>query len=711
MVRRKDAPSASYDRTDRDWRFSENTYVDLEGYRLIRAYHRVVVDMRSCADACERACASSSLPNCQPLCEVDCDEPDRDADKPFIVGIKNVRLWVPQPLEFRLRTTCVSEVDGPPCPRPLGVAAGECAGRGACGPPDRLAGGEVNRLALASGVCACADGWGDVGCDRQLEKLVANDDEPTIATVPAGEWAYFYVDVVAASADPEAALLVEMRRDGGDPVLFVKRADGSGAGDSVSETDGEWVAEGADSAWETASTGTTPWVGDFDDFADADGFRSRLNYHYLMLAGARAGRYYVAVFNNDAYLTQTARVSVNARVAFGAAADDPLCPMACGADDASAPRGSCLPPPPPAGAAPAGTCQCADGFAGVACEGTLATTSFAESDAAGVSGRLEPGDWAYVRFEVDVGAANAGVAVEFRHRGGHPVLLLSRGEIPSLLDAHFVLSTSDRLASRAEFRIGPHDLSPGTYFIALHNMNYYAEDACEYVVAVGLSFADEYGMTGPGFMTVVLVVVMGMLVVVALSVCRKLFTRAMRRRGDGISLVGWDDDRGDPAAPGGARLRGAPGGCPRPVVDAIPRVVFGSDAWDSVKRSVEDASCSVCIDAFECGETVLCLPECQHAFHEDCIEGWLARNTTCPNCRASLVSAEAGEDVEAGRPGRGGAAPASHPGVVEGGPTSADFDRTAAEARAEMHRWRRGGAPVAEAPEPPAGARQSADRR
>jgi hypothetical protein len=117
---------------------------------------------------------------------------------------------------------------------------------------------------------------------------------------------------------------------------------------------------------------------------------------------------------------------------------------------------------------------------------------------------------------------------------------------------------------------------------------------------------------------------------------------------------------------------------------------------------VEDESCSVCIDAFERGETLLCLPECQHAFHKDCIEGWLAQNTTCPNCRASLVSAEGGEDVEAARGGRGGAAPASPPGVVEGAPTSSDFDRIADEAREEARRGRRGGAPVLEASERPA---------
>ncbi len=694
MVRRDDPPWASYEPDNNDWRFSDETYVDLEGYRLIRAYHRVVVDMRSCADACARACPTGSSANCQALCLVDCEEPDSD-DEPFIIGIKNVRVWVDETLTFELLATCVSEDDIPPCPRPLGVEIGDCGGQGqgSCVAPAALEDGAVDRLALASGVCACAEGWGDVGCDEPLAELVANDP-PVSVTVPAGEWAYFYVDVAAPDAsDRAAAMLVEMRRDGGDPVLFVKRVDGSDVDDAGSGG-GSWRAEGADAAWETPSTGTTPWVGDYANFADADGFRSRLNYHYLMLANAQLGRYYVAVFNNDVYLTETARVTVNAKVAFGAGLEDsegdpPLCPMACGAD-AATPRGSCL-DAPAVGAAPVGTCDCASGFAGVACEGTLATTSVSKSGGAGVSGTLAPGDWAYVEFDVDADAANAGVVLEFVHAGGHPVLLLSRGEIPDLLTAHFILSTTQRLERRAQFKIGARDLVPGTYYVAVHNMNYYADGTCEYTVRLQSSLVDEYAMTSPGFMTVVLVVIMGMFVCMVLSVCRRLFARAMRRRGGGfggVLFVGRDEDWGDVAMTNGARRRNAPRGCPRAVVDAIPRVAFGSEAWERGKWSVEDESCSVCIDAFEVGETLLCLPECQHAFHKDCIEGWLAQNTTCPNCRASLVSAEGEEDVEAARFDRSSdsAAPASPPGVVEGAPTAADFDRIAEEAREETRR-------------------------
>ena len=185
MVRRDDPPRASYERDNNDWRFSDETYVDLEGYRLIRAYHRVVVDMRSCAAACARACRGSSAPNCQQLCLVDCEEPDGDDDEPFIVGIKNVRVWVQETLRFDLLATCVPYVSGddiPPCPRPLGVADGDCGGRGSCVAPAALEDGAVDRLALASGVCACLEGWGDVGCDEPLAELVANAEPVSVTT-------------------------------------------------------------------------------------------------------------------------------------------------------------------------------------------------------------------------------------------------------------------------------------------------------------------------------------------------------------------------------------------------------------------------------------------------------------------------------------------------------------------------------------------------
>ncbi|CAN6201420.1 unnamed protein product [Urochloa humidicola] len=48
----------------------------------------------------------------------------------------------------------------------------------------------------------------------------------------------------------------------------------------------------------------------------------------------------------------------------------------------------------------------------------------------------------------------------------------------------------------------------------------------------------------------------------------------------------------------------------------------------------EEASCSVCLGAFQTGETVRLLPVCLHLFHVECIDPWLDMHSTCPICRS-----------------------------------------------------------------------------
>ncbi|KAL6602815.1 hypothetical protein ACP70R_043176 [Stipagrostis hirtigluma subsp. patula] len=45
-------------------------------------------------------------------------------------------------------------------------------------------------------------------------------------------------------------------------------------------------------------------------------------------------------------------------------------------------------------------------------------------------------------------------------------------------------------------------------------------------------------------------------------------------------------------------------------------------------------TCSVCLGAFQRGETVRLLPVCLHLFHVQCIDPWLDANSTCPICRS-----------------------------------------------------------------------------
>jgi hypothetical protein len=80
-------------------------------------------------------------------------------------------------------------------------------------------------------------------------------------------------------------------------------------------------------------------------------------------------------------------------------------------------------------------CECAAGFGGAMCEGTLADVHLGMP----TGGTLAPGGWAYVKFSVDRGVADAGVSVTFRKQGGHPVLILRRGGFPTLLDNSYVV--------------------------------------------------------------------------------------------------------------------------------------------------------------------------------------------------------------------------------------------------------------------------------
>lgn len=46
--------------------------------------------------------------------------------------------------------------------------------------------------------------------------------------------------------------------------------------------------------------------------------------------------------------------------------------------------------------------------------------------------------------------------------------------------------------------------------------------------------------------------------------------------------------------------------------------------------------CSICLGIFENEDKLKVLPDCNHAFHCDCLDKWLSSRSTCPLCRASL---------------------------------------------------------------------------
>lgn len=51
----------------------------------------------------------------------------------------------------------------------------------------------------------------------------------------------------------------------------------------------------------------------------------------------------------------------------------------------------------------------------------------------------------------------------------------------------------------------------------------------------------------------------------------------------------------------------------------------------------EDTQCAVCLGDYELNDKLHQLPVCHHSFHVQCIDEWLAKNSTCPICRISLL--------------------------------------------------------------------------
>ncbi|CAL5368488.1 unnamed protein product [Camellia sinensis] len=84
-----------------------------------------------------------------------------------------------------------------------------------------------------------------------------------------------------------------------------------------------------------------------------------------------------------------------------------------------------------------------------------------------------------------------------------------------------------------------------------------------------------------------------------------------------------------------ARLRRFPRGLDPKVIESFP--IFPYSEIKDHKIGKGTLECAVCINEFEDDETLRLLPKCDHVFHSECIDAWLASHSTCPVCRANLV--------------------------------------------------------------------------
>ncbi|KAK4749808.1 hypothetical protein SAY87_027257 [Trapa incisa] len=71
------------------------------------------------------------------------------------------------------------------------------------------------------------------------------------------------------------------------------------------------------------------------------------------------------------------------------------------------------------------------------------------------------------------------------------------------------------------------------------------------------------------------------------------------------------------------------------VIAALPTLVFRKpDPAAQGENSISE--CAVCLSLLEDEEVFRLLPNCNHSFHAECIDKWLASHSTCPNCRTEV---------------------------------------------------------------------------
>lgn len=65
------------------------------------------------------------------------------------------------------------------------------------------------------------------------------------------------------------------------------------------------------------------------------------------------------------------------------------------------------------------------------------------------------------------------------------------------------------------------------------------------------------------------------------------------------------------------------------VLDLLPRVAFDPELF---KGNPHPDSCPICMEDFAEGRQIVLTP-CLHAFHLQCLHGWLIKKKECPSCR------------------------------------------------------------------------------
>ncbi|OIV90845.1 hypothetical protein TanjilG_15578 [Lupinus angustifolius] len=85
----------------------------------------------------------------------------------------------------------------------------------------------------------------------------------------------------------------------------------------------------------------------------------------------------------------------------------------------------------------------------------------------------------------------------------------------------------------------------------------------------------------------------------------------------------------------GGRSRRGNRGLDPSVIETFPTLEYSAVKMHKIGKGALE--CAVCLCEFEDAETLRLIPVCDHVFHPECIDEWLASHTTCPVCRANLA--------------------------------------------------------------------------
>ncbi|XP_020688539.2 E3 ubiquitin-protein ligase ATL6-like [Dendrobium catenatum] len=71
------------------------------------------------------------------------------------------------------------------------------------------------------------------------------------------------------------------------------------------------------------------------------------------------------------------------------------------------------------------------------------------------------------------------------------------------------------------------------------------------------------------------------------------------------------------------------------VLENFPTLVYSDVKEHKIGKGALE--CAICLNEFEDDETIRLLPECDHVFHQECVDAWLETHVTCPVCSANYT--------------------------------------------------------------------------